>query len=153
MRRGGKTTTAILAALATVAATPAAAELGGGRRGVEADRAHLAAAMVSSATATHTVHTLTLANGDTVREFADADGTVFAVAWEGPARPDLRQLLGPAFETMQTDVATSRHRPRAAMAVARADLVVRGGGHPGAFRGFAYLPGRIPPGFRADALE
>lgn len=141
-----------LAGLA-LAGTPAAAELGGNRRGVDADRFHLAATMASSGAATHTVHTLTLPDGDTIREFAAADGTVFAVTWDGPARPDLRQLLGTAFATLQTDVAAGRRRPRAAMRVARDDLVVRGEGHPGAFHGFAVLPHLVPAGFRADALD
>ena len=140
-------------AAATFALTPTAAELGGGRRGVDADRAHLAAAMASTAAATHTVHTLTLANGDIVREFMADDGTVFAVAWAGPARPDLRQLLGAAFDTMQAEVIAPEHRRRGPMTVSRDDLVVVGAGHPGAFHGFAYLPLRIPSGFAADALD
>jgi hypothetical protein len=139
--------------LAGAALTAAAAELGGGRHGLEADRAHLTATMATTTAATHQLHTLTLADGDVVREFTTADGTVFAVAWTGPARPDLRQLLGPAFDTLQADVTASRRRPRQGLAMVHDDLVIRSAGHPGAFHGYAYLPHLAPPGFAADALE
>ncbi len=141
------------AAVGLLVAVPAAAELGGDRRGVENDRAHFSAKLASATAATHTVHTLTSAAGDTIREFAGADGTVFAVAWDGPARPDLRQLLGAAFDTLQTEMTSVRRRPRAAMVVTRGDLVVHSGGHPGAFHGVALLPTRVPPGFRPEALQ
>ncbi len=142
-----------IATVATVALTPAAAELGGGRHGLEADRTHLAATMATTTVATHQLHTLTLPDGDVVREFTTAGGMVFAVAWSGPARPDLRQLLGAAFDTLQADVTASRRRPRQALALVHDDLVIRSEGHPGAFHGYAYLPHLVPPGFAADALE
>ncbi len=151
MMRSRKVAAAMM--LASVALTSAAAELGGGRHGLEADRAHLAATMASTTVATHQLHTLTLANGDVVREFATADGTVFAVAWDGPARPDLRQLLGPAFDILQADVSASRRRPRQALTMVHDDVVIRSAGHPGAFHGYAFLPHLVPPGFVADALE
>ncbi len=145
--------TIVAVALGAAAFAPAAAELGGGRRGLEADRTHLTATIASTTVATHQLHTLTLANGDVVREFATADGTVFAVAWDGPAHPDLRQLLGPAFDTLQAEATTARRRPREAMTMTNDTLVVRSAGHPGAFHGYAYLPHLVPPGFAADALE
>src|SRR5690606_22139825 len=36
-------------------------------------------------------------DGLIVREYADAGGTVFAVSWQGPVKPDLHMLLGRHF--------------------------------------------------------
>ncbi len=135
-------------------ALPAHAALGGAFSSVENDRVHLSAKMVSVTHATHAVHSLTLANGDTVREFANPDGVVFAIAWQGPARPDLRQLLGSHFDTLQADSAAPRSgRSRRPMSVDRTDFVVHTGGHSGAFWGLAYLPQAIPSGFSANDLQ
>ena len=148
LRRGAEPL--LLAAL--LGAAPVAAELGGARASVDADRAHLAAAMTSAPAAGYTVHTLTLANGGTAREY-EAGGAVFAVAWRGPGRPDLRQLLGPSFATLQAEVAVARRGRRRPLMVRHDDLVVHSAGHPGAFWGYAYLPALVRAGFPADALH
>lgn len=112
------------------------------------------------------LHTLTMPNGSVIREYMNDGGTVFAVTWRGPSRPDLRQLLGAAFDTFQEQVtapasddtaassgAVVHHgRLRRPLVVERSDLVVHSAGHPGAFFGFAYLPQQLPAGFTADAL-
>lgn len=89
-----------------------------------------------------------------MREFTRADGKVFAVAWEGPARPDLRQALGPYFDVLNAAnpprVRGGRHIP---LTVNQADLVVRSGGHSGAFHGVAYVPGMVPTGVALAALR
>jgi Protein of unknown function (DUF2844) len=132
-----------------IAASPlvAHAELGGRYATVLADGAHMKAQVRSLPATNYTLHTLDLANGGEVRQYAAADGTVFAVAWNGPGRPDLRQLLGTHFETVQTDNAPARGRfRRHPLAVQRTDFVMRTGGHSGAFFGVAYLPRALPAG-------
>jgi hypothetical protein len=130
------------------------AALGGSMSSVEQDRAHFSAQMLSVTHATHAVHSMTLANGDTVREFMNPDGAVFAIAWRGPARPDLRQLLGARFDTLQSDNAAAKVKGlRRPLTVERSDFVVQSGGHPGAFWGLAYLPQAIPAGFSPDDLQ
>jgi hypothetical protein len=55
------------------------------------------------------VHRLQLPSGTSVREYADAGGTVFAVAWDGPTKPDLNQLPGQYFaEYENRSVANTR---------------------------------------------
>jgi hypothetical protein len=146
---------AALGALSLVAAFPAHAVLGGSYNTVETDRLHMAAQVKTSAAASFSVHALTLANGAVVREFTRGDGTVFAVDWRGPGRPDLRQLLGTYFDTMQTDNVTpvGRRRMRRPLAVNRADLVIQTTGHSGAFQGVAILPKLAPAGFSATDLK
>ena len=136
------------AALAVLMAPSLAhATLGHAYDSVVADRAHMAARMSSTRMSTHTVHALETPGGGMVREFAGADGQVFAVAWRGPGRPDLRQLLGERFDTLQADNARRPRLRRTPMTVSRDDFVVRTGGHPGAFWGVAYLPRQLPAGF------
>ncbi len=131
----------------------AGAVLGGTASSVEADRVHLAARMSSAAAGTHTTHTLTDVNGGVVREYARDDGTVFAVSWRGPARPDLRQLLGSRFDTFRIASSGHRGRTRRPIAMRQGDLVVRSAGHPGAFFGVAYLADIVPPGFSPADLQ
>ena len=147
-------TQALAGAACLVLAAPAHAALGGAYESVLADRAHLAAKLSSSPAATHTVHALTMTNGGVAREYARPDGGVFAITWRGPARPDLRQLLGGYFDTFQADNAPrGGRRARKPLAVNRAEIVVQTGGHPGAFWGVAYLPRMTPAGFAARDLR
>jgi hypothetical protein len=134
-------------------ATGAHAALGHAVATVQEDRLHMSAALASTATPAYTMHTLTLVNGGEVKEFS-AGGVIFAVSWRGPGRPDLRQLLGEHFATLQADNARAGgRRLRMPMAVNRSDLIVHGGGHPGAFWGLAYLPGATPAGVSAADLH
>jgi hypothetical protein len=87
-------------------------------------------------------HEIRLASGTTVREYA-ADGAVFAVAWDGPVRPDLRLLLGDYYDTAIA-AARAAHRGHGPLVVRTPDLVVESGGHMRALTGRAYLPGRVP---------
>ena len=142
-----------VASATIVAAYPAAATLGAPVASVERDRAHMSAHHVVASQAGYAVHTLT-ASGGVVREFTRPDGVVFAVAWQGPGRPDLRQALGPYFNELNAAnpprVRGGRHIPLSAN---QSDLVVRSGGHSGAFFGVAYVPGLVPPGVSTAALR
>jgi hypothetical protein len=141
-------------ALWVVAAWPVQASLGGRRESIDADGRHFSARMSAVAATTHTVHVLTMPNGEVVREFARPDGVVFAVTWKGPARPDLRQLLGPRFDDVQADnVLPGGRRTRRPLAVRRPDFQMSSGGRPGGFWGAAYLPALAPSGFSARDLS
>ncbi len=135
-------------------AAPSFATLGGVSASIEADRAHLAARSNTVVNAAYTVHIMTLPNGGTVKEFERSDGVVFAIAWRGPSRPDLRQLLGSRFPVLQSDVVVnSGRRLRAPLADARSDFVLRSAGHSGAFVGSAYLPQMAPADFSVSDLQ
>jgi hypothetical protein len=142
-----------LGAVCTTISAPAQAALGGAYGTVEADRAHLAARMTLTSAGTYTVHTLTRASG-LVREYTRPDGMVFAVTWQGQAKPDLRQLLGGYYNAFQTEGAAHvGRRARKPMSVNHADFVVRSGGHSGAFFGVAVLPRAAPPSFSMNDLK
>jgi hypothetical protein len=78
---------------------------------------------------------------------------VFAVTWRGGGRPDLRQLLGEHFQTLQADNVRAGRRTRRPLSVNRPDLIVLTGGHPGGFWGVAFLPQMAPAGFSTSELK
>ena len=104
------------------------------------------------APSSYTTHEVTTPAGTVVRQFAAADGRVFAVTWSGPAMPDLRQLLGTHFGDF-TDTRDSSPRSHARRNLENADLVVQSGGRMRAFSGRAYLPSKLPTGVLIDELR
>jgi hypothetical protein len=147
---------AVLGVAMMLAAAPlsARAELGGQYSSVMSDGARMQAKVKSVSATNFTIHNLSLSNGGEVRQFSRPDGTVFAVAWNGPGRPDLQQLLGRRFEVVQAENAPPKGRfRRHVLAVQRPDFVVRTGGHPGAFFGVAYLPQALPAGTSSKDLH
>jgi hypothetical protein len=102
-----------------------------------------------NATANFSVHELTTEIGTLIREYADPSGTVFAVTWQGPAKPDLDVLLGKYFQTFLAAPAQPGTGPKF---INQPELVVFSGGHPRAFAGRAYLPGLIPTGVDIHVL-
>jgi hypothetical protein len=137
-----------------IMAASAHASLGSSRGTVEADRVHLSATVTSEIAGDNRVETLLPKNGGVVREYSDANGVVFAITWRGPARPDLRQLLGERFTGVAGQM--SRHAVRRTsrlLVMSRPEVVVRSQGRPGAFSGIAFDPRLVPAGFSADDLR
>jgi len=77
---------------------------------------------------------------------------VFGVVWEGPAMPDLSQLLGAYFPHFRDSVAAHPHR-RGPVYVQSGSLVIESGGHMRAFRGRAYLTNLIPSNLNKDVVR
>lgn len=86
-----------------------------------------------------------------IDEYVDGTGRVFALTWSGPFKPDLKELLGPHFESFRLQGAERRGRNRSALAVDTGEAVVVSEGHMGAFQGRAWLPARLPAAF--DTME
>lgn len=101
----------------------------------------------------YTVQQITDEAGTRIREYADNNGVVFAVSWEGPVKPDLKQLLGTYFQPFIEASAATPHAGTGPVTVRDTDLVVHSGGHPRAFFGSAYVPTLIPNGVAIDALQ
>ena len=98
--------------------------------------------------AAYTVSATTYSTGTQVREYVDANGTVFGIAWNGPRMPDLQTLLGSYFPQYASAVKAERAAlpGRRPVAVEQTDLVVHSGGHMGSFFGQAWLPSALPTG-------
>jgi hypothetical protein len=119
--------------------------------GASAPAAGASAATVSA----YTVRTTTLAVGTVVNEYVGADGVVFGIAWQGPRIPDLPTLLGSYFPQYVQGIQNQRANGggRGPVSVSGSALVVRSGGHMGAFVGQAYLPQALPAGVSASDIQ
>jgi hypothetical protein len=103
----------------------------------------------------YTVHEMQSASGTTVREYVSSNGTVFAVAWQGPWMPDLRQMLGAYFDDYQRALQTpsGKRRARGSLTIDLPDLMVQISGHPRAFSGRAYVPRLMPLRVQAETIR
>jgi hypothetical protein len=111
------------------------------------------AARSAGNSATYSVSTTTLAGGTTVREYVGANGVVFAVAWDGPFLPDLRELLGQHFATYTSESARLPKAGRGPVRVAQPDVTIESTGHMRAYAGRAWVDSLLPAGFDKDAIE
>lgn len=136
-----------LMAAALGSATPALAALGGDVSSVEADRASLKGALTGFTTVgAYGVHELTTTSGVHVREYV-AGGKVFAVSWQGPVIPDLRQVLGAYYATYAQAAAAPHAGSHRHLKVEQPGLVVESNGHMRAFYGRAWDPALLPANF------
>jgi len=87
-----------------------------------------------------------------VRQYAVAGGSVFAVAWEGPVHPDLDTLLGAHARAYRAAVAGPR-AARGPRRIVAGNLVVEFGGHGRSLQGRAYLTDAVPAGASLDDLR
>ena len=80
------------------------------------------------------------------------DGKVFAVTWNGPFIPNLKQSLGSYFAEFSA-AAPAAHGTRKHLLVRLPDLVVESAGHMRAHHGVAYLPQALPSGVSVGDLQ
>lgn len=131
----------------------ASATLGESATSTETDRVSMNASMRMVPATKYTVHEIQTPSGTTVREYVSAAGTVFAVAWQGPVMPDLRQTLGGYFDRYTAAAAAGRHASHRHIAVRESDLVVQSNGHMRSFSGRAYLPQLLPQGVAIEEIQ
>lgn len=146
------TSIVLFSALFAAAATPALAALGGDANSVQADQARMKGELRITAASGYTVHEITTAYGTQVREFAGADGKVFAVSWNGPFNPDLRQVLGGYYDQF-VQAASSVHGNHRHLLIQQPGLVVQNSGRMRAFSGRAWVPTMLPQSFSVDEIQ
>jgi hypothetical protein len=130
----------------------ASAALGGQSASTETDRAAMDGSMHMLSGSRYTIHEIEIASGTRIREYVSPSGMIFAVAWDGPVMPDLRQTLGDYFERYSAATAGAQ-AGRRQIEVREPDLVVQARGHMRAFSGKAYLPQAMPDGVAPDELR
>jgi len=140
-----------LASLVLAITFPASATLGGDAATVEADVAQLQGKLKIARVQRYAVHEIEAPHGTVVREYVSPAGKVFGVAWSGPVKPDLRQVLGPYFDTYVEAVA--KRKARGPVQIALPGLVVQSSGHMRSFVGSAYLPDGLPEGVAAEEIR
>ncbi|QEL55825.1 DUF2844 domain-containing protein [Chromobacterium paludis] len=87
-----------------------------------------------------------------IKQYAAADGTVFAVAWRGKSHPNLSQWLGDYFPAFQR----AQRQNRSGLNVMRGQVgsfFVHSYGRMGAFQGLAYDAALLPAGVTPDQLK
>lgn len=142
---------AITGALAAGIAGPAFASLGGDVSSVQSDGVHMKSAVRVTPNTGYAIHEMQ-SPGTVLREFVGADGKVFAVSWNGPSNPDLRQVLGSYYARYQESLATTPHSHRQ-VTISQADLVYQNSGRQRAFSGRAWVPAMLPQNFSVDDIK
>lgn len=153
-RGAGNIVLVLCVGLAATVLLPGSAEaaLGAPYASIQADQTESRASLKVTAHANYEVHELTLPSGTLVREYVTPSGVVFAVAWNGPSKPNLSQLLGPYFADLNAAAQNNRGGHNH-LDLTRSDLVIQAGGHMRALFGRAYLVAAVPAGVSSDALR
>lgn len=96
----------------------------------------------------YTKNTFIQRTGTRIREFVNADGLVFAIAWNGSVPPDFQELFGEHFSALKAEAERNRAlRKRGAPITLQSErLVVNSRGKLRQFSGYAYLPNLVPAG-------
>jgi hypothetical protein len=146
---------ATAAALALLmAALPARGALGGDVSSIEADRVYMQGTRRVTTAEAYTMHEIQAASGTVVREYAGADGKVFAVTFHGPWQPDMRQILGSYFDQYYRAVqAQGPRRGRRPIMIDEPGLTVQIGGHLRNFAGRAFVREMLPSGVRVEDIQ
>ncbi|WP_241295017.1 DUF2844 domain-containing protein [Burkholderia stabilis] len=165
LKRLGWAVARAAAATGVLWAVHAHAELGGAPMSPPADdqaasvralqRAMRSADGVQASTAAYTVREITLGSGTVIHEYTSAAGSVFGLAWHGPTMPDIASLLGSYFPqyTAGVQAAHTARGWRAPVSVETSGIVIRTGGHMGAFSGQAWLPTALPAGLTGNDIQ
>ena len=134
---------------------PASASLGGDVASVQTDQAKMQGSLRTSSNNTYTIHEIQASTGVAVKEYVSPAGKVFAVTWQGPFHPDLRQLLGTYFDqfSQAEQAQRSQRRGHGPVLIRQAGLVVQISGHLRSFLGKAYVPQMLPAGVHAEDIR
>lgn len=157
--RGLATLAYALALSLITVAVPALATLDQNESSVNNDMTHFKAAKhrklpYGSNNRTTQVHELTI-DENTIRQYADGDGHIYAVTWKGISQPDLSVLLGDHFTEylIQAEVGALARGGRGPRRIQTNGVVVETSGHMRALRGIAYIPSKLPAGINAGDLQ
>jgi DNA-binding IclR family transcriptional regulator len=136
-------------------ALPAFAGLGQDVSSVQADQLHMQGSLRITQSQAYTVHEIRSATGTVVREYVSASGKVFAVAWQGPWLPDMRQVLATYFDQYQQAARTqfNSNAGRRPLLIQQPGLVVQSGGHMRSFAGRAYIPEMLPQAVSVEEIR
>jgi hypothetical protein len=141
----------LIVILLTVLSASCFAVLGGDSASIQTDQAHLRAQRQVAQGAGYVVHEMQAETGTVIREFVSSEGKVFAVAWQGPLRPDMQQLLGSYYDEYTRSAPARRvHGP---LTIQTSNMVLQSGGHQRALTGRAYIPAMVPAGVRIEEIK
>jgi len=131
------------------------ASLGGDESSVQSDAGRMQArSLKTTRSGAFSFHEIQTTAGTAVREYVSPAGIVFAVAWKGPWRPDLQQLLGAHFAEYQTAIQDPNRRPaHGPTTIQVQNLVVQLSGHMRDYSGRAYLTDQLPAAVDLETIH
>lgn len=138
-----------LVASALISCSGAFASLGGDTASVQTDQGALRGSIQSNMFPDYVQYEIQLESGTKVREYVTAAGQVFAVVWDGPWMPDLKQLLGGYF-AQYAEGGQGGTGPRV---IDQPGLVLNSTGHMRAFHGRAYVPALVPKNLNLEQIR
>lgn len=143
--------------LGAQALRPARAALGDSVASVQADQVRMKGQLRAQSAPGYSVQEITAATGTVIREYVSPSGVIFAVSWNGPAMPDLRQTLGAYFAQYQGGIqaqhAAGERSGHNHLQIRTPSLVVHAGGHMRQYFGLAYVPSLIPTNLSISDLH
>jgi hypothetical protein len=93
-------------------------------------------------------------DANTIKEFVDNNGVIFAIAWRGIDNPDLSVILGSYYAAYKLDEAAKpKVHGRHEFQIKRENLVVQKWGNMRSLRGRAYDPSLIPAGVSINEIK
>ena len=132
-------------------AAPSWCSLGDGTMSIHSDQVQMQGVARTVTTDRYSMYEIRTPSGGSIREYVSLGGTVFAVAWDGPGVPDLRQLLGSYFETMKQ--AAAQRRAHGPLVIDTPEFYFAQTGHMRSFHGTARLPQQLPQGVSATDIK
>lgn len=101
---------------------------------------------------TKTIHSLwvsysTKSFKNSITEYEDLNGRVFAVKWHGTRPPDMKKLLGTYRDEYSRIMLDKFHGGRrGGIYAVSSNIILSLGGHMGDVHGFVYIPAFVPAG-------
>ncbi|MBW9105210.1 DUF2844 domain-containing protein [Paraburkholderia phenoliruptrix] len=111
-----------------------------------------AAVTTPNGSASYRLHETRDVSGVAIREYTLPNNVVFAVAWQGPVRPDMNALLGNYFHRAAT-AGADKPRGTGPFIERSDDFQIESMGRPGNFFGKAILPRLLPANVRAQDIR
>jgi hypothetical protein len=140
--------------LSLIIGTNALAALGEQATTIIADSGKLSAKQKNANVfSSYSVQELT-SDANTIKEFVDHNGIIFAISWRGIDNPDLSIILGSYYAGYKADEAAKpKVNGRHEFEIKRENLVVQKWGNMRSLRGRAYDPSLIPAGVSVNELQ
>jgi len=142
-----------------LSSTFAYAELGGDFSTVQKDSKKLGSP-ITTTTQTTTAHSQynrhEMSKGRMhVREYADSNGKVFGIAWNGSKHPDLRTLMGSHFNDFQAAMVQGRrnHHHGGTTTVDSGNIHLEMGGRMMSVYGRVWLTDQVPTGMNLHEIQ
>ncbi len=145
----------MIAGVVVFAAAPAYATLGGSVDTIQTDVHALHALVIATQPhALYSVHEITY-GATKVREYANTNGIVFAIAWNGLTHPDLSKLLGTYYAGYKAKIQSRPPQIKGELlrTLRVGTLVVQMGGHMRDVVGRAYDSSLIPSGVSLSDIK